>query len=248
MAPGLRCSLAAGVEPMGNRWVLAIRPDRQRPSQPAGPATPLQRAPTRWDLRMQPALAHPPGQGDSGPLRRSRARQTLETEASTRYGAGPGPKNHVVVTGGNLNGRPVGTPANVPGAFSVGSSRRRLRGAVRQQCHGRAVLAPGLRDQRRRSRDRADSHSDRRHKCCCLVVAAGLAALRTWRPDLPPHEVERIVSESATARRGQTIQSRGGVHSRRTRRGSPSARSAATASTSTARQGRARDNLASQCD
>ncbi len=103
---------------------------------------------------------------------------------------------NVVVAGGNFNGRPVGTPANVPGAFSVGSVDAQTGDLCPTSSTGALVLAPGC------SIDAADPTSGQPlagvhgTSSSAAIVASAVAALRTWRPDLTPDGAEQLINET----------------------------------------------------
>ena len=81
---------------------------------------------------------------------------------------------HVVVAGGNLNGRPLGTPANIPGALSIGSTNSGTGTLCSSSATGALLLAPGC------AIDSADpttgqmSRSDEGTSAAATVAAAAL--------------------------------------------------------------------------
>ncbi|MBE2317788.1 S8/S53 family peptidase [Solirubrobacter sp. CPCC 204708] len=105
----------------------------------------------------------------------------------------------VVVAAGNLDGRPVGTPANAPGAFSVGASDAASGSLCASSATGALLLAPGC------SIDGADPStgqpitSQSGTSAAAVIVGTALAALRTWRPDLAPAIAEQLLNETGTA-------------------------------------------------
>jgi hypothetical protein len=106
---------------------------------------------------------------------------------------------NVVVAAGNNDGRPPGVPASIPGAFSVAASNTGTGDRCPFSATGASLLAPGC------SLDGADpatgqtTTADQGTSQAAALVAAGVAALRTWRPDLTPDEVDRLLRETATS-------------------------------------------------
>jgi hypothetical protein len=104
----------------------------------------------------------------------------------------------VVVAAGNNDGRPPGTPANIPGAFSVGAASTASGDLCSFSASGALLVAPGC------ALDGADpmtglpTTADQGTSHAAAIVAASLAALRTWRPDLSPDDADRLLNENAT--------------------------------------------------
>lgn len=108
---------------------------------------------------------------------------------------------NVVIAGGDFNGRPIGSPANVQGAFSVGA----VDAATGQPCPTSAtraaIVAPGCSIDLADPRTGAAARGTLGTGAAAVVTATALAALRTWRPDLAPDVAERILGETAAAGR-----------------------------------------------
>lgn len=108
---------------------------------------------------------------------------------------------NVVVAGGNFDGRPAGAPANTPGVLSVGSADAVTGALCASSAVGTRLSAPGC------SIDGADPVSGQTApnqqgtSAAAAIAAAGIAALRTWRPDLSVAAAEQLVIESATGGR-----------------------------------------------
>jgi hypothetical protein len=105
---------------------------------------------------------------------------------------------NVVIAAGNLDGRPVGTPANVAGAFSIGASDASAGTLCASSATGALLLAPGCAIDSADPSSGTASTSQEGTSAAAAFTAAGVAALRTWRPDLLPQDVERLLNESAT--------------------------------------------------
>jgi hypothetical protein len=107
----------------------------------------------------------------------------------------------VVAAAGNNDGGPVEIPAGQPGVLAVGGAA-----ADGQRCAGsasRATLqAPGceLDDVNPATGDRVGATAGTSQ--ASALVAAALAALRSWRPELSPIEAERALVASARAAPG----------------------------------------------
>jgi hypothetical protein len=108
---------------------------------------------------------------------------------------------NVVAAAGNTNGGPVGTPARIPGVFSVGAFDSTTGGRCAFSAVGADIDAPGC------TIDGADPvtgeplTTQQGTSIASAVTAAGLAALRTWRPDLSPEAAEALFQTTSSANR-----------------------------------------------
>ena len=106
---------------------------------------------------------------------------------------------NVVVAGGNNDGRPAGTPANIPGAFSIGAVDAGTGALCPASATGTLLLAPGC------AIDGADPRTGQPQQglhgtsAAAAIAGAAMAALRTWRPDLAPDAVEQLLNGAAIA-------------------------------------------------
>src|SRR5690606_8535639 len=105
---------------------------------------------------------------------------------------------NVVIAAGNLNSAPVGTPANVPGALSVGASDAGTGTLCASSATGALLLAPGCSILSVDPTTGQATTSREGTSAAAAFAAAGIAALRTWRPDLGAQDAERIITDSAT--------------------------------------------------
>ena len=107
---------------------------------------------------------------------------------------------NVVVAAGDNSGRGPGVPANFPGALSIAAANSSGGGLCSFSAAGALLVAPGC------ALDGADpvtgqpTTTDQGTGYSAAVVAASLAALRTWRPDLTPDEADRLLIATATPR------------------------------------------------
>lgn len=105
---------------------------------------------------------------------------------------------NVVIAAGDNSGRGPGVPANFPGAFSIAAANSGSGGLCPLSATGALLVAPGC------TLDGADpitgqpTTTDQGTSYAAAIVAASLAALRTWRPDLTPDEADRLLSDTAT--------------------------------------------------
>ena len=105
---------------------------------------------------------------------------------------------NVIAAAGNRHGRPVGTPGNVSGIVSVGASDSGSGSLCSFSATGALLLSPGC------SLDGAHGGTGQPvtnqygTSIASAIAAAGLAALRTWRPDLTPDDADRLLNETAT--------------------------------------------------
>jgi hypothetical protein len=105
---------------------------------------------------------------------------------------------NVVIAAGDNSGRGPGVPANFPGAFSIAAASSSSGGLCPFSATGALLVAPGC------TLDGADATgqpttTDQGTGYSAAIVAASLAALRTWRPDLTPDEADRLLSDTAAA-------------------------------------------------
>jgi membrane-anchored mycosin MYCP len=119
----------------------------------------------------------------------------LATEVTTARSHGIS----VVAAAGNTAGAPVGTPANVSGALSIGATSTGTGNLCDFSATGALLFAPGC------VLDGADpatgqpTTGQQGTSHGAAIVAASLAALRTWRPDLTPDDADRLLNDTAAA-------------------------------------------------
>jgi hypothetical protein len=107
---------------------------------------------------------------------------------------------NVVVAAGNNDGRAPGTPANLPGALSIGASSTGTGALCAFSSVGALLTAPGC------GLDGADALTgqattlEQGTSHAAAIVAASLAALRTWRPDLSPDAAEALFTDNGARR------------------------------------------------
>ena len=91
---------------------------------------------------------------------------------------------NVVTAGGNFDGRPIGAPANAPGAISVGALDASTGGLCATSATGTTMLAPGCSIDGAHPVSGQPLANQQGTSAAAAIAAASLAALRTWRPDL----------------------------------------------------------------
>jgi hypothetical protein len=100
---------------------------------------------------------------------------------------------NVIVAAGDNAGRPVGTPANIPGAVSVGAVDAGTGAACPSSAAGARLLVLGC------AVDAADPSTGQPLQgplgtsAAAAIAGTALAALRTWRPDLGPDAAEQLL-------------------------------------------------------
>lgn len=104
---------------------------------------------------------------------------------------------NVVVSAGNRSGGPVGTPADVAGALSVGAADAGSGVLCASSATGALLLAPGCSIVSGDPVTGQVTTSQEGTSAAAAFVAAAVASLRSWRPDLAAQDVERIISDSA---------------------------------------------------
>ncbi|MDA0181313.1 S8 family serine peptidase [Solirubrobacter phytolaccae] len=104
---------------------------------------------------------------------------------------------NVVIAGGNLNGRPIGAPADAPGAISVGALDATTGSLCATSATGTTLLAPGCSIDGALPNSGAPTTSQQGTSAAAVFVAVGLAALRTWRPDLTVAAAEELIVNAA---------------------------------------------------
>jgi hypothetical protein len=107
----------------------------------------------------------------------------------------------VIAAAGNTDGAAPGVPASEPGILSVAASDGAFGGVCAFSATGAALVAPGC------ALDGADPSggqatiSAQGTSYAAAIVAGGVAALRTWRPDLAADAIDQLVR--STAKDGQ---------------------------------------------
>lgn len=104
----------------------------------------------------------------------------------------------VVGAAGNNYGRPVGAPANINGVLPVGASDSSSGGLCTFSATGALLLAPGCAIDGADPVTGAPSTEQQGTSHAAAIAVAALSALRTWRPDLSPADVDRVLNETAT--------------------------------------------------
>lgn len=113
---------------------------------------------------------------------------------------------NVVVAGGNFDGRPIGAPANAPGALSVGALDATTGSVCATSATGTTLLAPGCSIDGAHPTSGQPTTSQQGTSAAAAIVAASLAALRTWRPDLSVSAAaELLVNAAAPTAAGRRL-------------------------------------------
>jgi hypothetical protein len=105
---------------------------------------------------------------------------------------------NVVAAAGNLDGRAVGTPANLPGVISVGATHSGTGALCGFSAASASFLAPGCGLDGADPATGAPSLDQQGTSEASAIFAAALAALRTWRPDLSADDAAGVLRSSAT--------------------------------------------------
>ena len=104
----------------------------------------------------------------------------------------------VVAAAGNNYGRPVGAPANITGVLPVGASDSSSGGLCTFSATGALLIAPGCAIDGADPITGAPSTQQQGTSHAAAIAVAAVSALRTWRPDLSPNDVDRLLNETAT--------------------------------------------------
>jgi hypothetical protein len=104
---------------------------------------------------------------------------------------------NVIVSAGNNDGRAPGVPASIAGALSVGAANALAGTLCPFSATGATLLAPGCRVDGADPTTGYAPTTDQGTSQAAAIVAAAIAALRTWRPDLTPQAVDDLVTRSA---------------------------------------------------
>lgn len=104
---------------------------------------------------------------------------------------------NVVTAGGNFNGRPIGAPANAPGAISVGALDASTGALCATSATGTTLLAPGCSIDGAHPTSGQPTTSQQGTSAAAAVVASSLAALRTWRSDLTVDAAAELLVNTA---------------------------------------------------
>jgi hypothetical protein len=104
-----------------------------------------------------------------------------------------------VIVAADSSGRPVGTAANLHGAFSVGAVDAGTGALCPSSATGALLLAPGCALDGADPRTGQPQQGQQGTSAAAAITGAAMAALRTWRPDLAPDAVEQLLNETAVA-------------------------------------------------
>ena len=105
---------------------------------------------------------------------------------------------NVVAAAGNTDGRSVGAPANFPGVIAVGGTHTGSGALCGFSATGASVLTPGCALDGADPSTGAPSLVQQGTSEASVILAAALAALRTWRPDVSADSAVRLLTEHAT--------------------------------------------------
>jgi hypothetical protein len=113
---------------------------------------------------------------------------------------------NIVAAAGNSQGRPVALPASQPGILSVGATDSATGDLCGFSATGASLLAPGCRLDGSEPASGAPLTTQQGTSFAAVIVAAALAALRTWRPDLSAEAAQRVLIDNAlTASSGRAL-------------------------------------------
>ena len=108
---------------------------------------------------------------------------------------------NVIAAAGNTFGAPVVTPGNLPMILSVGAVDSSSGAGCAISATGADIAAPGCGVDGALPASGVPISTQQGTSIAAAIVAAGLAAIRTWRPDLTPGESEQLLQGTASAGR-----------------------------------------------